>query len=485
MGSNDPLVLSRDLIAQNTAGAGGKGGNGTGGGGGESVGSPSPGGDGGNGTGGLGAPGGEASAVKGQLTTFVNDTITANTTGAGAVGGNGTGGAGGPVSGAATSGSGGNGTGGNGGHGGNAAVVAYGPTDVSHATITSNALGPPASGGHGSAGAAGSTGGSGTPGGAGTAADGTAGAAGNPSAIFAILSTTVRNTIIASNSAPACRNPITDGHHNISFGDATCPGDDVAPLLGSLTDNGGPTQTLRPAQGSPALDAVPAAGAECAATDQRGLARPFGGACDIGAYERAAPTVALTQAAGTVVGTVNPNAQATSAHFEYGTTASYGSSTPAIDVPAGLTAVGVSADLPGLAPSTEYHVRLVAANPDGASVTDDATFTTSAQGGGNADTTAPVILSASVKPKTFKRKRGTTFRYKLSEAATVAFTIQRKKGKRYVKAKKFSKTSKAGANKRKLVTRKLKPGRYRATLVATDAAKNRSKAKRLTFRIKR
>ena len=116
----------------------------------------------------------------------------------------------------------------------------------------------------------------------------------------------------------------------------------------------------------------------------------------------------------------------------------------------------------------------------------DAAFTTGAQGGGgNVDTTAPVILSASVKPKTFKRRRGTTFRYKLSEAAKVAFTIQRKKGKRYVKAKKFSKASKAGANKRKLVTRKLKPGRYRATLVATDAANNRSKAKRLTFRIKR
>jgi hypothetical protein len=65
------------------------------------------------------------------------------------------------------------------------------------------------------------------------------------------------------------------------------------------------------------------------------------------------------------------------------------------------------------------------------------------------------------------------------------FTIQRKKGKRYVKATRFSKASKAGANTRKFKTRKLKPSRYRATLVATDAAGNRSKAKRLTLRIKR
>ena len=96
-----------------------------------------------------------------------------------------------------------------------------------------------------------------------------------------------------------------------------------------------------------------------------------------------------------------------------------------------------------------------------------------------------MILSASIKPKTLKRTRGATFRYKLSENATVTFIVQRKKGKRYVKAKRFTKVSKQGANKRKLVTRKLKPGRYRATLVATDAAKNRSKPKRLTFRVKR
>jgi hypothetical protein len=221
------------------------------------------------------------------------------------------------------------------------------------------------------------------------------------------------------------------------------------------------------------------------ANDQRGAARPGGAACDIGAYERAAPIPVITQAAATATGTVNPNARATTAHFEFGTTNAYGTSTPDIAVPAGVEAVPVNAGLNGLAANTTYHVRLVATNADGTAASSDASFTTGAQGGGGSDTTAPVILSASVKPKTFKRKRGTTFRYKLSEAAKVVFTIQRKKGKRYVKATTFSKTSKAGANTRKFKTRKLKPGRYRTTLVATDAAGNRSKAKRLTFRIKR
>jgi hypothetical protein len=125
---------------------------------------------------------------------------------------------------------------------------------------------------------------------------------------------------------------------------------------------------------------------------------------------------------------------------------------------------------------------LVATNADGSNATGDTTFTTGANPPGG-DTTAPVILSASVKPKKAKRRRGTTARYRLSEAARVTFSIQRKQGKRYGKAKRSSKASKQGANKKKLSTRRLKPGRYRLTLVATDASKNRSKPKRITFRV--
>ncbi|HLO32553.1 MAG TPA: choice-of-anchor Q domain-containing protein [Anaerolineales bacterium] len=54
------------------------------------------------------------------------------------------------------------------------------------------------------------------------------------------------------------------------------------PLLGPLADNGGSTQTMGILPGSPALDAGTAT---CLPTDQRGVTRPQGAACEIGAYE--------------------------------------------------------------------------------------------------------------------------------------------------------------------------------------------------------
>ncbi len=66
------------------------------------------------------------------------------------------------------------------------------------------------------------------------------------------------------------------------------------PRLGALRDNGGPTATMAPAAGSPAIDAGSAFGLT---TDQRGAARPYdfgslanaGDGSDIGAYEVQAP----------------------------------------------------------------------------------------------------------------------------------------------------------------------------------------------------
>jgi predicted outer membrane repeat protein len=100
------------------------------------------------------------------------------------------------------------------------------------------------------------------------------------------------NTIMANNllSANCSAAPvtITSLGHNLDSGTScgfTGPGDlsNTDPLLGSLANNGGPTQTHALLPGSPAIDTGINSG--CPSTDQRGVTRPQGAACDIGAYE--------------------------------------------------------------------------------------------------------------------------------------------------------------------------------------------------------
>src|SRR5262249_37062439 len=73
-----------------------------------------------------------------------------------------------------------------------------------------------------------------------------------------------------------------EGGTDCSFGS---PGDlqNRDPLLGALANNGGDVDTLALLGGSPAIDAGDGVG--CPATDARGVARPQGSACDIGAFE--------------------------------------------------------------------------------------------------------------------------------------------------------------------------------------------------------
>jgi hypothetical protein len=83
---------------------------------------------------------------------------------------------------------------------------------------------------------------------------------------------------------------LTDGGDNISSDISfrfTAPGsmNNTNPELGLLGNYGGPTQTIPLLVGSPAMDAGGAGG--CPATDQRGVSRPSGGFCDIGAFEYA------------------------------------------------------------------------------------------------------------------------------------------------------------------------------------------------------
>lgn len=106
----------------------------------------------------------------------------------------------------------------------------------------------------------------------------------------------VANTMIARNlSGGDCTGSIASLGHNLDS-DGTCnltqPTDlsNTDPLLGPLRDNGGPTLTHALLPGSPAIDAGNPAtpgsgGTACETTDQRGVARPKGTRCDIGAYE--------------------------------------------------------------------------------------------------------------------------------------------------------------------------------------------------------
>jgi hypothetical protein len=80
---------------------------------------------------------------------------------------------------------------------------------------------------------------------------------------------------------------VTSEGHNLEDGTScglTATGDisDTVPLLGALTHDAG-TWVHPLLDGSPAIDAgICIAGI---ATDQRGVARPEGATCDIGAYE--------------------------------------------------------------------------------------------------------------------------------------------------------------------------------------------------------
>jgi hypothetical protein len=150
-------------------------------------------------------------------------------------------------------------------------VGEFSTVDLTHLTVAEN-----------------TTGSGGTGGATGARSDGGAIGVSSP---FTASTVTVKNSILASNVPATCavsNATLTDGGHNLVFG-TQCT--DITafstadPLLAALADNGGPTQTRALANTSPARDAVPATGAGCTATDQRGTARPQGSACDTGAFE--------------------------------------------------------------------------------------------------------------------------------------------------------------------------------------------------------
>ena len=375
--STGTLTLSDTTISGNSAGNGGAGGAAT-------VGSTANGESGNGGSGNSGGNGGGGGGIANEIGTATIDTstITANTSGAGGAGTPG-------ENSASTQGNGGNGgTGGSGGNGagiasagsvqGNASLQATNDTIEGNIAGNGGNAGNPGSGasdifedGHGGNGGNGGYGGglvnllhsttqlvnltiaenSGGTGGSGGSASGsfpagTNGSSGHGGGIYANPSSpTLKNTILYENQTGGdCRGAITDGGHNLVFSLAQLGGvvpdpcnlsgfSTGDPKLAALAANGGPTQTMRLQPGSAAIDQVPASGAGCPATDQRGVARPGGTACDIGAYE-VAPPKATTGPAGqismngaTVSATVIANAAAATVQVQYGTSTAYGSIT--------------------------------------------------------------------------------------------------------------------------------------------------------------
>jgi hypothetical protein len=228
--------------------------------------------------------------------------------------------------------------------------------------------------------------------------------------------------------------------------------------LGLLQDNGGPTDTQALSLGSPAVDhANPAGCTDSTNTlltvDQRGMTRPQGVACDVGAYElqpvapgaSAAPATGIATDAAMLNGTVDTHGFQTSWQFLYGPTAAYWSSTPAQNLASGTQRVG--AMITGLLPGTTYHFALVASTTGGSTETADQTLTTAPSPGGSPGAgggqppgqgagalAAPVLGPVVIVPSAFRaagsgasiatvRRTGATVTYTDSQPATTAFAV--------------------------------------------------------------
>jgi len=423
------------------------------------------------------------------------------------------------------------GTGLSGGEGGGGAISTFGKGSVTltNDTLEGNSVGGPI----------GATSGAGVAGGGlesdlaatllndtldGNAVIGASGTGGNISTFSA--SVTLKNTIVAGGAAasgPNCAGTVTSAGHNIEetapsqCGLSAALGDliGVNPLLGALQFNGGPTQTQALLPGSPAIKAGDNNG--CPPTDQRGVGRPQGPACDIGAYEVAPPGVSTGPAAAvstsgvTLTGTVSANAADASVYFQIGTSTGYGLQT-AIQHTGGVAPMPVSASAGGLSPNTTYHYRIVATSMDGTSVGADATFTTAAIAlpivavarvatiSALSETNAVFTVAASSTPLTGqaaakRHRKGTVFSFRLDRPAAVKIAIQttargrRVRGSckpdsrklrhkprctRTVTLATLIRSGHAGLNRVAFTGRvggkSLKPGRYRAVFTATDAA---------------
>lgn len=306
------------------------------------------------------------------------------------------------------------------------------------------------------------------------------------------------------------------------------------PKLGALVDNGGTTDTRRPAADSPALNAATTCGARSA--DQRGNALKAGGACDLGAVELGADRAVTVQAskaaaaAGedvTVIATLTnagadeaaetltlelpAGAVATAATTTAGSCATGSTVTCALGTLGRNAGATIIATVRATGDAMTITARRGGALPDQAAANDAAIIAVAGLGtaagptpgggtgggsdpgtGGGSTTAKDVVAPTLTSLKLVGRaslRRGAKLRFTLSEAATVRITAERKvraRGKtRYVKLATTTAKGRRGTNTVTIPKQALKTGSVRFTAVATDAAGNRSKPRPLGAKVRR
>ena len=434
------VTITGSTIRGNSAGTGGAGGMG-----GSDVNSASSVG----GPGGPGTAGGDGGGVwtDGGLLTVTNCTLVSNTAGNG--GGAGAGGFGG--------GSGGNG--GGGGAGGGISVAGVPVMRLVNLTVVDNSAGAGGAAVPSGASGGGASGGSGNGGGIATS-----GAA-----------VPIQNSLLALNPDGNCApGSVLDGGHNLTFGDSTCPATFASgdPKLGPLEDNGGPTQTISLGAGSAAVDQIPSGA--CPATDQRGVARPTGSVCDIGAYEVAPPVAGAASGVGavrasgrhavTIVAVITPNAGQARVWVEYGRTQHYGQRS-AVHTVAGVTPANVSIRLSGLNLDAAYHYRIVVVSIDGKSQTGDRRLAMPILGA--------LVLAPDPVRAAGSRGGGTTMSYTDARPALTTFAVQRLRHGKWVTLGEFRHRDRVGRNRvywgGRLSGRRVAPGAYRLSATPQTA----------------
>lgn len=106
------------------------------------------------------------------------------------------------------------------------------------------------------------------------------------------------------------------------------------------------------------------------------------------------PATLIASSSAMLTGSVDPHGLATNIYFQFGTTTSYGLTTPS-QSRIGNTYLNITANISSLTPGTVYHFRMVATNSAGTTFAGDRTFSTLSAIGSPVVTTDPASFIAS------------------------------------------------------------------------------------------